>query len=94
VPTRNLDLTDYLDALVEASITSGRHKNASEVVCEGLRLLEQRQMEEARKLECLREAVGLSEDALKREEFEELALDELGSYLAALGTKARRRTGA
>jgi antitoxin ParD1/3/4 len=94
MPTRNINLTDHLDALIEDGIASGKYKNASEVVREGLRLLEQRQAEDALRLERLQEAVGVGEEALERGEFEEIGLDDLGSYLAGLGTTARRRTGA
>ena len=44
------------DSFIEAGITSGRFSNASEVVPEGLRLLEQREGEEQAKIEWLRAA--------------------------------------
>jgi len=94
MPTRNINLTDHLDAFIEGGIASGKYKNASEVVREGLRLLEQRQAEDALRLERLREAVRVGEEAFRRGESEEVALDDLGPYLAGLGTTARRRTGA
>ena len=94
MPTRNINLTDHLDALIEGGIASGKYKNASEVVREGLRLLELRQAEDALRLERLRDAVRAGEEALERGEFEDVGLDDLGSYLAGLGTTARRRTGA
>jgi antitoxin ParD1/3/4 len=50
VPTRNVNLTDHFDRFIETGITSGRFSNASEVVCEGLRLLEQREQEDQAKL--------------------------------------------
>ena len=57
MPTRNINLTDHLDDFIEGGVASGRYKNASEVVRDGLRLLEQRQAEDALKLERLREAL-------------------------------------
>ena len=48
-----MNLTEYLDQFVEESVRSGRFSNASEVVREGLRLLEQRQLENNAKLEWL-----------------------------------------
>jgi antitoxin ParD1/3/4 len=56
VPTRNVNLTDHFDRFIETGITSGRFSNASEVVREGLRLLEQREQEDRAKLEWLRSA--------------------------------------
>ena len=90
MPTRNVNLTDHLDAFVEGSIASGRYKNASEVVREGLRILEQRQAEDELKLRRLQEAVRLGEEALQRGEYEDVELDGLGSYLAALTTTPGR----
>lgn len=53
MPTRNVNLTEHLDTFIETGVASGRFSNASEVVREGLRLLEQRDLEdnEQRELE-------------------------------------------
>jgi antitoxin ParD1/3/4 len=59
MPTRNVVLTDHQAALVEQLVTSGRYQNASEVLREGLRLVEQREAEDAHRLEALRAAVRL-----------------------------------
>ncbi|MBV9290137.1 MAG: type II toxin-antitoxin system ParD family antitoxin, partial [Hyphomicrobiales bacterium] len=40
MPTRNVVLTERQTALVESLVKSGRYQNASEVLREGLRLLE------------------------------------------------------
>ncbi len=56
MPTRNVDLTEQCERFVESSVTSGRFSNPSEIVCEGLRLLEQREQEDAAKTEWLRAA--------------------------------------
>ena len=57
MPTRNVVLTDHQASLVEELVTSGRYQNASEVLREGLRLVEQREAEDAYRLEVLRAAV-------------------------------------
>lgn len=59
MPTRNVVLTDHQATLVEQLVTSGRYQNASEVLREGLRLVEQREAEDAYRLEALRSAVQL-----------------------------------
>ena len=41
MPTKNINLTEHYSEFVEHLIASGRYKNASEVLREGLRLLEQ-----------------------------------------------------
>ena len=40
MPTRNVVLTDYQAEFVERLVSSGRYQNASEVLREGLRLVE------------------------------------------------------
>lgn len=56
MPTRNVNLTEHFDRFIEAGITSGRFSNASEVVREGLRLLEQREEEDKARIQWLRAA--------------------------------------
>ena len=57
MPARNVNLTDHLTRFIDDNVETGRFQNASEVVREGLRLLEHRQREEDLKLERLRQAV-------------------------------------
>jgi antitoxin ParD1/3/4 len=57
MPTRNVVLTDHQATLVEELVASGRYQNASEVLREGLRLVEQREAEDVYRLEALRVAV-------------------------------------
>ena len=54
MPTRNISLTDHFDQFVDAQVTSGRFKNASEVMRAGLRLLEEQARQEQEKLALLR----------------------------------------
>jgi antitoxin ParD1/3/4 len=71
MPTRNVVLTDHHEKLIETLVDSGRYQNASEVLREGLRLVEQREAQRAGKLEALREAARLGFGALDRGEFKE-----------------------
>jgi antitoxin ParD1/3/4 len=57
MPTRNVVLTDRQAELVEKLVSSGRYQNASEVLRDGLRLVERRDAEEVIRLKALREAV-------------------------------------
>ncbi|WP_299437300.1 type II toxin-antitoxin system ParD family antitoxin [uncultured Rhodospira sp.] len=59
MPTRNVVLTDHQAAMIERLVASGRYQNASEVLRDGLRLIETRDAEEAARLEALREAVAV-----------------------------------
>jgi antitoxin ParD1/3/4 len=56
MPTRNINLTEHLDHFVERQVASGRYSNASEIVRESLRLLEEQEQERKAKLKALRHA--------------------------------------
>ena len=59
MPTRNVVLTDSQAKFVEQMVASGQYQNASEVLREGLRLVQAREAEQAAKLAALREAVAV-----------------------------------
>ena len=59
MPTRNVVLTKHQSVFVEELVKSGRYQNASEVLREGLRLIEQREVEASERLKVLREAVAV-----------------------------------
>jgi antitoxin ParD1/3/4 len=56
MPTRNINLTEHFDHFVELQLSSGRYQNASEIIREALRLLEEQEQERAAKLKALRQA--------------------------------------
>ena len=72
MPTRNVVLTERHEKLIEALVESGRYQNASEVLRDGLRLVEQREAEDAAKLDVLREAAHVGVAALDRGKFKSL----------------------
>ena len=93
MPTRNVVLTKRQEKLIEALVESGRYQNASEVLRDGLRLVEQRQAEEASKLKALREAARIGVAALDRGDFKEFENSEdLQAYLNELTEKVISRT--
>jgi len=57
--TRNVVLTERQENLIDALVETGRYQNASEVLRDGLRLIEQREAEDAAKLSALKEAAKL-----------------------------------
>lgn len=71
MPTRNVVLTEHQEKLIEALVGSGRYQNASEVMREGLRLVESREAEEAAKLEALRSAARVGLEAIERGDYQE-----------------------
>ena len=64
MPTRNVVLTDKQAELIEQLVESGRYQNASEVLREGLRLLQRRELEDEARLEALRGALDEAEAAV------------------------------
>ncbi|MBL8674427.1 MAG: type II toxin-antitoxin system ParD family antitoxin [Rhodospirillales bacterium] len=59
MPTRNVVLTQRQADLVDELVSSGRYQNASEVLRDGLRMVESRDAEERAKLKALREAAKI-----------------------------------
>ena len=59
MPTRNVVLTQAQAELVERLVSSGRYQNASEVLREGLRLIERQEEEAKARVKALREAARL-----------------------------------
>jgi antitoxin ParD1/3/4 len=95
MPTRNVNLTEHLDRFIEAGISSGRFSNASEVVREGLRLLEQREQEDKAKLEWLRAAAKEGFDQLDRGEGTEFeSMDEFDAYVDQIGEEVSAEVAA
>lgn len=89
MPTRNVVLTDHHEKVIETLVGSGRYQNASEVLREGLRLVEEREALETAKLELLREAVrtgAVDIDAGRFRAFESGA--DLAEHLRAISEAA------
>jgi antitoxin ParD1/3/4 len=56
MPTRNIRLTEHFNAFVERQVSSGRYSNASEIVRDALRLLEEQEQVREARLKALRQA--------------------------------------
>jgi antitoxin ParD1/3/4 len=88
MPTRNVVLTPRHEQIIEALVASGRYQNASEVLREGLRLVEEREAREATKLAKLRDAIGQGEADLEEGRYQEFASpDALARYLRELSER-------
>lgn len=87
--TRNVVLTDHQTALVERLVTSGRYQNVSEVLREGLRLIESREAEEKVRLKALREAARVGIGDIEAGRFRSFqSARALTRYLASMTDKA------
>lgn len=93
MPTRNVVLTEHHQSVIDRLVKSGRYQNASEVMREGLRLIEQREQLEEAKLEVLREAARLGFTDLEEGRFTDVPVVGLERYVADLGGRAAGRAG-
>jgi len=88
MPTRNVVLTERQADLIETLVESGRYQNASEVLRDGLRLVEQREAEDTSRLKALRAAARLGVGALDQGDFKEFRnTEDLQAYLNDLAEK-------
>lgn len=88
MPTRNVVLTEHQARFVEQLVSSGRYQNASEVLREGLRLVERRESESEMRLSALRDAarVGIADiEAGNLRSFE--SGESLAQHLATLSSE-------
>lgn len=89
MPTRNVVLTDHQASLVEQLVSSGRYQNASEVLREGLRLVEQREAEDASRLEALRSAIRVGVEDVEAGRFKTFdSVESLRTHLKSITAKA------
>jgi len=89
MPTRNVVLTDHQAELVERLVTSGRYQNVSEVLREGLRLIESREAEAKARVKALREAARLGIDDIEAGRFRSFQSSAvLKRHLASMAKKA------
>ena len=92
MPTRNVVLTPHQTSLVEHLVGSGRYQNASEVLREGLRLVEQREAEDALRLQALRAAVDVGIKDIAAGRFETFdSAPPLRGHLQALAARAIKK---
>ncbi len=92
MPTRNVVITEHQSSLIDDLVQSGRYQNASEVLREGIRLIEEREKEQAAKLEALRAAARVGIDDFEKGNYKvfENAM-ELSTHLDNLTAKAFAR---
>lgn len=89
MPTRNVVLTEHQTNLVVRLVTSGRYQNASEVMREGLRLIERREAENEARLKAMREAANAGIADIAEGRFRTFdAADTLEEHLSALSERA------
>ena len=81
MPTRNVVLTNQQTEFIKRLVSSGRYQNASEVLREGIRLIERQELENETHLKALREAakIGVADTPKSlRRHLADLAGDAVG----------------
>ena len=88
MPTRNVVLTDQQATMIERLVHSGRYQNASEVLRDGLRLVQQRDAEDKASVVALRQAASVGLHDFTAGRYRSFADgDALRSHLAARASK-------
>lgn len=88
MPTRNVVLSEHQQQLVEALVQSGRYQNASEVLRDGLRLVEERERREDVKLKALKQAARQGWADVSSGRYADVADDQLEDFVGQLGRRA------
>jgi antitoxin ParD1/3/4 len=89
MPTRNVVLTPRQEKFINSLVASGKYQNASEVLREGLRLVEARDAEHRARLKALRDAVKLGIDDIEAARYREFeSFDQLDTFLRDISGKA------
>ncbi|MBK7614336.1 MAG: type II toxin-antitoxin system ParD family antitoxin [Burkholderiales bacterium] len=88
MPTRNVVLSEHQHELVDSLVQSGRYQNASEVLRDGLRLIEDRERIEEAKLKALKQAARQGWADLSAGRYIDVADDQLEDFVGQLGRRA------
>ena len=88
MPTRNVVLSEHQQELVETLVQSGRYQNASEVLREGLRLIEERERIRETKLKALKQAARQGWADVSAGRYADIADDRLEDFVGQLGRRA------
>lgn len=93
MPTRNVVLTEQQAVMVERLVHSGRYQNASEVLRDGLRLVQQREAEDKARVAALRQAAKAGMEDFVAGRYRSFADGEaLRSHLVAQAEKVLNRS--
>ena len=87
----NVNLGTHWEAFIEENIKTGRYLSASELIREGLRLLQDKEHLRQLRLEELRKEVDKGLDALDRGQYTELDGDGMKGHLEDVKVRGRAR---
>lgn len=81
-------LTEHQEALIASLVRAGKYQNASEVLREGLRLLEREEQQYQARLEAFRDAAQAGWDDVAAGRFTDLSEESLAGHVADISTRA------
>jgi antitoxin ParD1/3/4 len=88
MPTRNVVLSEHQQALVETLVQSGRYQNASEVLRDGLRLIEERERIGQAKLKALKQAARQGWADISAGRYADVVDGRLEDFVGQMGCRA------
>jgi len=90
--TRNIVLTNHQEQLVGALVKTGRYQNVSEILREGLRLVEEQELQYQNKLLKLREALAEGLDDIENGRTVSLGVgEEIADYFKSRAADLARK---
>jgi antitoxin ParD1/3/4 len=87
----NVSLTEELEGYIRAKIATGMYHSASEVIREGLRLLQERDALQQAKLERLRQDILIGIEQIERGEYDQLDHNALSAYAQQIKISGHHR---
>jgi len=87
----NVSLTPELDTFVHDKVESGMYHSASEVIREGLRLLQERDEKHQAQLEQLRKEIQFGFDQIERGEYTDYKVGEFDRFLSDIKALSQKR---
>jgi antitoxin ParD1/3/4 len=90
-PAMNVSLTPKLEKFVQRKLKSGMYASASEVIRDGLRLMEAKDKSDAEKLEALRKEIAKGVEQIERGEYIEVSRAGLRDFFEGIKRRGRRR---
>jgi antitoxin ParD1/3/4 len=93
MPTRTVVLTDHHESVIETLVDPGRYRDASDLLREGLRLVERSEALEAAKLKALQGAAAVGFGDRDAGQFRDVESDELPEFIAVLTQRVDHGAG-
>ncbi len=90
MPTRNVVITQHQSEMIESLVESGQYQNASEVLREGLRLIEERNAAREARLAAFDSAIDIGFAQVDAGEYTDLEYNEVADFVAGLRRRSSR----